>query len=170
VRHAIIRTNVSTPEPSRDHPSHASVAAERRRVERRQHVLRALIHGSFKPRRHAPRRSDERTVSAVDWHHPQWLAIAILILALSCADALLTLMLIAHGAYEANPLMAPLVAGSGLGFTVVKVGLTGVGVIFLTQLARIRAFGRIPVGLLLYTTLALYAALIYYEFSLLGDL
>ena len=133
-------------------------------------MLRALVHGSFKPRRRAPRRTDECTVSAVDWHHPQWLAIAILIVAFSCTDALLTLMLIAHGAYEANPLMAPLVSGSGLTFALVKIGLTGVGVVFLTLLARIRAFGGIPVGALLYSTLALYGALIYYEFSLLGDL
>ena len=50
---------------------------ERRRTERRRHVLRALLHGSFRPRRRGPRRADEHQVSAVDWHHPQWLAIAM---------------------------------------------------------------------------------------------
>src|SRR5262249_935105 len=150
--------------------SSAADGADRRHVERRRHVLRALIHGSFRPRRLGPRRADECTVSAVDWHHPQWLAIAILIVAFSCTDALLTLMLTAHGGYEANPLMGPLVAGNGLAFALVKIGLPAVGVVFLTLLARIRAFGRIPVGLLLYSTLALYGALIYYEYSLLGEL
>ena len=132
------------------------------------HTLRALVHGSFKPRRRAARRADERTVSAVDWHHPQWLAIALLIVVFSCGDALLTLMLVERGAAEANPLMAPLVGGSALTFALIKIGLTAAGVVLLTQLARIRAFGRIPVGLLLYVALAVYGVLIAYELHLLN--
>jgi len=131
------------------------------------HVLRALLHGSFKPRRREPRRADERAVSAVDWHHPQWLAIAILIVVFSCTDALLTLMLLDRGAYEANPMMAPLVERSASAFAAVKIGLTVGGVVLLTQLARLRAFGRIPVGVLLYLVLAVYGALVAYEFGLL---
>lgn len=115
-----------------------------------------------------PRREDERGVTAVDWHHPQWLAIAVLIVTLSCADAVLTLSLIGRGAYEANPLMAPLVAGSPLRFAIVKILLTVFGVVLLTQLARLKAFGRLPVGVLLYTVLALYAALIVHEYQLLN--
>jgi Domain of unknown function (DUF5658) len=140
---------------------------ERRRADRRQHTLRALLHGSFEPRRHEPRRAGERTVSAVDWHHPQWLAIAVLIVAFSCGDALLTLMLVESGAAEVNPLMAPLVGGSALTFALIKIGLTAAGVVLLTQVARIRAFGRIRVGLLLYSALALYGVLIAYELHLL---
>ncbi len=133
-------------------------------------MLRALLQGSFRPRRRGPRRADEHQVSAVDWHHPQWLAIAMLIVVFSAADALLTLMLVERGAYEVNPFMAPLVGGSALSFALVKVGLTAGGVVLLTQIARIRAFGRIPVGVLLYSVLALYGALIAYEFSLLNAL
>jgi hypothetical protein len=143
---------------------------DRRRADRRMHVLGALLHGSFNPRRRGPRRVDERALSAVDWHHPQWLAIAMLIVVSSCIDALLTLMLVERGAYEANPLMAPLVGGSGLVFAAVKIGLTAGGVVLLTQLARVRAFGRISVGVLLYTVLAIYSALIVYEFELLNAL
>ena len=47
--------------------------------------------------------------------------------------------------------MAPLVGGSALSFALVKVGLTAGGVVLLTQIARIRAFGRIPVGVFLYS-------------------
>jgi Domain of unknown function (DUF5658) len=129
-------------------------APERRRGERRHHVLRALLQGSFTPRRRAPRRADESTATAVDWHHPQWLAIATLIVLFSCADALLTLMLLERGAYEINPLMAPLVGGSARAFALVKVGLTAGGVVLLTQIARIRAFG-------------LYGVVMVYELSLL---
>jgi hypothetical protein len=133
-------------------------------------VLRALMHGSFRPRRREPRRADERALSAVDWHHPQWLAIAMLIVVFSCIDALLTLMLLERGAYEANPMMAPLVVGSSSVFAGVKIGLTAGGVVLLTQLARLRAFGRVPVGVLLYMVLAIYGALIAYEIGLLNAL
>lgn len=144
---------------------------ERRRSERRQQVLRGLLLGSFHARRRAPRRAGERALAAVvDWHHPQWLATAILIMLCSCVDALLTLALVKRGAYEVNPLMRSLLGDSTLAFTLVKVGLTAGGVVVLTLLARIRAFGRLSGGVLLYLLLAGYGALILYEYSLLGGL
>jgi Domain of unknown function (DUF5658) len=149
-------------------PAHAD-AIERRGTERRSRVLRGLVSGSLRPRRHGPRRAGDRGVSAVDWHHPQWLAVAILIVLASCLDAFLTLMLVGREvAEEANPLMAPLVGGSGMIFAVVKIGLTAGGVLLLTQLARLRAFGRIPVGVFLYLVLVMYSALIFYEVDLLN--
>jgi Domain of unknown function (DUF5658) len=143
-------------------------ARERRRSDRRRQVLRGLLLGSFHARRRTLRRAGEQALAAIDWHHPQWLATAILILLFSGADALLTLVLIErHGAYEVNPLMRPLLLGSALAFAVAKVGLTAGGVVLLTLLARIRAFGRLSGGLVLYALLAGYGALILYEFSLL---
>jgi len=125
------------------------------------------VHGSLHPRRRGPRRGDEASFAAVDWHHPQWLAISILIVLLSCIDAFLTITLIDHGAYEANPLMAPLVKSSPLLFALVKIGLTGAGVVMLTLLARMRVFRRVPISALLYALLAAYALLIAYEARLL---
>ena len=104
-----------------------------------------------------------------DWFHPQWLGVAILILLLCCFDAVLTLTLINHGAYEVNPFMAPLVEGAGRGFALVKVGLTAVGVVFLTILARLRIFGR-SVGYVLYLILAGYLTLVGYELFLLRNI
>ncbi len=106
----------------------------------------------------------------MDWHHPQWLGVAVLILLLSCADAGLTLALIDHGAYEVNPFMAPLVQASPLVFTVIKIGLTAGGVVILTLLARMRAFRRVPISLLLYGLLTAYAALVIYETKLLEEI
>ncbi len=125
------------------------------------------MHGSFHPRRRGPRRGEEASLAAVDWHHPQWLGISILIVLLSCVDAFFTITLISRGAYEANPLMAPLVSGSPLAFALVKIGLTGGGVVVLTLLARMRAFRRLPVSLLLYALLLAYAVLVTYEARLL---
>ncbi|MBS0377388.1 MAG: hypothetical protein JSS29_02795 [Proteobacteria bacterium] len=144
---------------------------ERRQAERRTRVLRALVYGSFRPRRRGPRRADERQVAQLDWHHPQWLAISMLIVLGSCTDALLTLILVQRGiATEANPLMAPLIGNSVLAFALVKVVLTAGGVVLLTQLARIRAFGWIPVGVFLYLVLAIYGVLLGYELNLLDML
>jgi hypothetical protein len=153
---------------NRESPQAAARHAERRSRDRRIQILQAVVQGSFRPRRRASRRVDERCVIAVDWHHPQWLAIAVLIVSLSCLDAFMTLMLVEHGAREVNPLMAPLVAGSALKFALVKIGLTAGSVVLLTQVARVRAFGRVPAGVVLYTVLVVYGALIFYEYGLLN--
>lgn len=136
-------------------------------ADRRRSTLRALFHGSLKQRRRRVRRASDRHVAAIDWHHPQWLAVSILILLLCAADALMTLTLIDLGAEEINPVMKPLVLGSGPAFALWKMGLTSAGVIVLTILAPLRAFGRVPIGLLLYAVLASYIVLIGYEIWLL---
>jgi len=148
----------------------AEAAPVHRGPDRRKRVLWSLVYGSFNPRRRGPHRDGENLLAAVDWHHPQWLAIGMLIVAFSCGDALLTLILMTRGAYELNPLMAALIGGSATRFAFVKITLTAVGVVFLTQLSRLRTFGRVPVGFILYTVLALYGTLIFYEFQLLGRL
>ena len=145
-------------------------AAPRSKADRRRQPLRALWIGSLRPRRMGPRRASDRSVAGVDWHHPQWLAVAIVILLLSVTDAFLTLAVIDLGAEEANPFMAPLVIGSGRSFALWKFGMTALGVVMLTQLARLRAFGRVPVSLLLYTALLAYVALVSYELWLLDHL
>jgi hypothetical protein len=153
---------------NRREPVSAEEDAERRRgADRRTRVARAIVYGNFKPRRVGPRRAGEERLGAIDWYHPWWLAIATLILALCASDAVLTVVLINRGASELNPMLAPLI-DSGALFVAVKVGLTGISVVLLTLLSRIRAFGRMPVGLLLYAVLAGYAVLIGYELHLLG--
>jgi hypothetical protein len=141
----------------------------RRAADRRKRTLYSLFYGSFNPRRRSARRTDARSLRDLDWHHPIWLAVAMLIVLLSCVDAALTLSLMGQGAYEVNPLMAPIVGGSALVFTVVKVGLTAGGVILLTLAARMRAFGRIPVSFFLYAVLIGYGSLIVYELKLLEE-
>ena len=104
-----------------------------------------------------------------DWFQPQWLALTIGILLLCFVDAILTLTLISIGATEANPLMEPLVKGSGHSFGYWKIGLTAVGLITLTLLARLRVWGR-AVGTLLYVVLAGYLVLVGYELFLLRNI
>lgn len=141
----------------------------RTRTERRRSVFRALWHGNFARRRHAPRRSAERHAAVTDWFHPQWLAVAVTVLLLSVADALLTLTLVSHGATELNPLMDPLVRGSGHAFAYWKIGLTATSVVVLTVLARLRIWGQ-AVGSVLYLALAMYVVLVTYELFLLRNI
>lgn len=153
------------------HAANVSAAMDRRDdPDRRKRTLYSLVYGSFNPRRRRARRTDARSLRDLDWHEPQWLAVAMLIVVLCCVDAALTLTLIAHGAYEVNPFMAPIVGGSALIFTLVKVGLTGAGVVMLTLAARMRAFGKIPVSFLLYAVLAGYGTLVVYELRLLEEI
>ena len=137
--------------------------------ERRRTILRGFWRGNFERRRIAPRRHTERFAVVTDWFHSQWLAVATGILLLCCADAFLTLTLIMHGAVEINPVMVPLVEGSGHSFAYWKMGLTTVGVVLLTVLARLRVLGRM-VGVILYIVLAAYVILVAYELFLLRNI
>lgn len=148
----------------------ADATDERRgRSERRRSIIHALWRGNFERRRRAPRRNVESHAVVTDWFEAHWLAVVILILLLCSADAILTLMLISRGAVEINPFMVPLVHGSGHAFAYWKFGLTAFGVILLTLLARLKAFGR-AVGTLLYVVLGLYAVLVGYELVLLRNI
>lgn len=139
-------------------------------VERRSRTLLSLALGSFKRRRYGPRRLLDASIAVTDWYAPQWLAAALVILILCVCDALITLALLDHGAREANPLMDTVVHGDGRSFVAFKFGLTAGGVVLLILLARVRAFGRLPVSALLYGVLAGYLCLIGYEFTLLRTL
>jgi hypothetical protein len=143
---------------------------ERQSIERRRSIVRAFWRGNFERRRIAPRRGTDQPAVVTDWFHPQWLATTILILLLCVADAILTITLISHGASEINPLMVPLVKGSGVSFAFVKLGLTITGVVVLTMFARIRVFGATAAGVLLYAALAAYSVLVGYELWLLRNI
>jgi hypothetical protein len=145
----------------------ASPSDRRDPRDRRKRTIRALIYGSLNPRRLGARRDGNHSLAGVDWHHPQWLAVAMLTLIMCVADAFLTLVLIQRGANEANPVMEPLVGGSALVFTLIKFGMTAGGLTVLILLARARLFRNVPVALILYGVLLAYAALIAYELWML---
>lgn len=148
--------------------ANAPARSERRLADdRRSRTLRSLASSSFKRRRHGPRRVADASIAVTDWYAPQWLAAALLILILCVMDALITLALLGHGAHEANPLMDTIVHGDGRRFAAFKFGLTAAGVVLLILLARVRAFGRLPVSMLLYGVLGAYLWLVCYEFRLL---
>ena len=138
----------------------------RRSVDRRRTTLRTFLQSGFTPRRRGARRADERHLP-VDWHEPYLLALAVTILLLNVVDAFLTLTLLTSGANEANPFVAFILNSHPQLFALTKMGLTGVGVLILVAVARIRLFNVMRVGSLLHAVLAGYITLIAYEWWLL---
>jgi hypothetical protein len=144
--------------------------AERRSGrERRKRNLKAYMYGGLFPRRVGGRRAEDRIYPIVDWHTPRVLAVVLAILGLCVMDAVLTVILIQHGAIEANPFMALFVPHDLYWFATVKLGLTALGLCVLVACSRMKLMRRIPAELVLYGVLVAYTALIAYELRLLAQ-
>ncbi len=145
----------------------AEVYVERRRgPDRRTLTLRSFLRGSITPRRRVGRRAGEHHLP-IDWHEPYLLFLSLMILLLSVADAFLTITLIMGGAQEANPLLALILRDHPELFAIVKMGLTGTGVLVLVAMARSRFLRIIRVASILQGLFVGYVALIAYEWWLL---
>jgi len=131
-------------------------------TDRRSLSWRTFLHGSITPRRRYNRRGHE-SEGLLDWHEPHLLFLAIMILLLSVSDAFLTLQLIAGGAEEANPVMALLLERMPKLFVIVKMALTGAGIVVLVALARARIFRVIRISNIIHWCMLGYVALIIYE-------
>jgi hypothetical protein len=131
-------------------------------------TLSAYLHGARQPRRRTGRRSSDR-YPVIDWHSPRVLALVLGILGLSAMDAVLTLVLISHGAREINPVMALFVPHNLFGFAAAKLLLTATGLCVLVACSRMRLFRGVPGEVFLYATLIAYVLLIGHELKMLQD-
>ena len=129
-------------------------------------TLAAYWHGARYPRRRAGRRATDH-LAVVDWHSPRLLIPAFAILGLCVLDAVLTVMLMKHGAVELNPVMAWFLPQNLMAFALSKLALTGAGLCVLVACSRMRLFRRIPGELVMYAVLGVYVWLISYELRLL---
>jgi hypothetical protein len=142
---------------------------ERRREDRRAMTLKTLLRGGFVPRRRGGRRASDGELP-VDFHEPYLLIVAVVMLGLSVADALLTVKLMTDGAEEANPLLAFVLNEHPRLFAVVKMALTGAGVVLLVALSRTRVFRVVRTGVLLPLLALAYLGLVVYEAWLVGKM
>ena len=143
------------------------VLTERRSgSERRALSARTFFQGGLTPRRRQSRRTDE-AMPLVDWHEPHLLFLAVAILLLSVLDAFLTLTLMTQGAHEVNPILAWLLDTHPGLFAVVKMTLTGTGVLVLVAVARTKVFRIIRVATIMHGFVVAYVCLILYEWSML---
>ncbi len=113
-----------------------------RRVNRRSSLKYLLFNG----RRERIRREEDRgKVFFFDRYTPKLFAAITAILMLSVTDGLLTLILIANGSSELNPVMAYFLQHSLLHFIIAKYILTSIGVVVLlifknVFLSRVRIY------------------------------
>ena len=135
--------------------------------ERRTRSLIAYWRGALTPRRRSGRRTADLIYPTIDWHPARVFALVMAILCLCIADGVLTVVLIANGAIEANPVMALFVPHSLGWFAAVKLTFTTLGIMILVACSRMRLFRTVPGETLLYAILACYVALVIYEVRML---
>ncbi len=99
-----------------------------RRINRKSSLKYLLFNGR---RERIRREEDKGKVFFFDRYNPKLFAAIAAILMLSITDALLTLILIANGSSELNPVMAYFLQHSLLHFIIAKYILTSTGVVVL---------------------------------------
>lgn len=135
--------------------------------DRRVFTWRTVVFGYLRSRRRRLRRSSEHDAVFIDWHHPWLFFLATGIMLLSTLDAFLTLELLDRGAIEVNPVMLFMLDHGNFAFVVSKMLLTGLGILVLVFLARLRLFNFLRTGLLLTLFFSFYACLGCYQFLLM---
>ncbi len=146
------------------------VFVERRsRTERRNKSgisIRSLLFGG---RRETLRRhEDKHRLLYVDRYSQSHFIAIVLILFLSVADAILTIVLTNHGATEINPIMAYYLDVGPYTFLSVKYSLTSVGLIVLLMLRNnfLKPI-RIYAGSLFYYLLVVFIGVVSWQFLLI---
>ncbi len=155
---------------SKDASSAGGGRAFPRGPDRRKRPTNPLsLHSLLYGRRRKPRRVEDRAVHYyVDRYGPASLALFLLSLLFSVADAFITLELIEAGGRELNPVMLFFLQWGIAPFLTVKFGLTISGLLFLLLHKEYHLFGwRIRGKHVMVFALGLYAVLILYESTLL---
>jgi hypothetical protein len=138
--------------------------------DRREHRLPFFKMLYFKGMRTSMRRAeDRRRIVAFDRYKPSLFIGIMIVLGLSLLDALLTLILIAHGARELNPVMRYYLSHGPQVFLLVKYGLTvsSVLIIVLIKESLLTRY-QIATGKLLYVFAGFFCGVVIWEFYLLS--
>lgn len=146
------------------------VFIERRSGKDRRKKSFNFLRRPFSPgrRRNLRRQADRRRFFLFDYYSPKLFYAIVLVLMLSVADALLTLLLVGEGARELNPVMAYFLAFGPNIFMISKYLLTSVSVVIVVLLNYI-AIKRVgfSMGGLLRCFAGCFAAVVIWETVLL---
>jgi Domain of unknown function (DUF5658) len=145
---------------------HATFEERRSGIERRRRSFAAYWQGALNPRRRTGRRATDTIYPIIDWHSPRVFAWTMAILVLCVCDGVLTVMLLADGAIELNPIMAKFVPHALGWFAAIKLSLTSVGAMVLVVCSRMKLFRAIPGEVFLGLVFAGYLVLVLYELNL----
>ena len=118
-------------------------------------------------REYIRRKEDRNKIFYVDRYSSAQFGVIVSILFLSAIDALLTLLLLNHGAYEINPIMAYYLRVGPYAFMAVKYALTSIGVIFFVILRNtfLKSI-QIYTDTIFYFILAAFITVVAWEFYL----
>ena len=161
------RTEFESMERSRQYLEVTDGRDSRALPDRRLFTWRTIVFGFLRSRRRNRRRGDDDDPMFVDWHHPWLFFLATGIMLLSSMDAFMTLQLIARGAVEVNPVMAAVMGDGTSTFAATKMAMTGVSLLILVSLSRLKLFNLFRTGLTLTVFFSFYCCLVCYEFVLL---
>lgn len=130
--------------------------------------LRSLIYGGN--RIQIRRQEDRERLFIVDQYSPRLFVAIVVVLFMCVIDALLTLFLIGHGAYETNPILAYLLDVGPYTFFIPKYVITIVAIIGLLILKNtgIRHF-NISTHQLLFYIAGLYSIVVAWELYLISE-
>ena len=148
--------------------SRAYIQERRDQKDRRRHGWRTLTYCGLQGRgrrRHARREDSDYYL---DWYEPGLVLTGLGIILLSCVDALLTLTLLEHGAYEANQFMARLLEINVTTFVATKIAITCIGTLFLLMHLHFRILKILNGKRVLKLVLSAYSALVVYQLILMA--
>jgi len=130
--------------------------------------IRSLIYGGNRVL--IRRQEDRERLFFVDQYSPKLFAAIVVILFLCVLDALLTLFLLNHGAYETNPIMAHLLNIDPYAFYFTKYAMTIIATVGLFLLRGI-VIQKVNLSAhsLLYFVVGLYSVVIVWELYLVSD-
>ena len=158
------------PLPPDGNPPQAAARERRSGIDRRgarRLTFRSLLFGGR--REFIRRRADRQRIACVDRYQSSLFGIIVLILLLSVTDAILTILLISHGAVEINPIMAFYLELGPYPFLFVKYALTSVGLLILLVFrSRFLESMRMQTGTFLYVVLAAFLGVVSWEIFLIN--
>ncbi len=138
--------------------------------DRREFNAKMFLYGAVAGRRCLARRLSDQDTQHLDRYEARLVYITVIIVIFSVLDAILTLHLLSLGATEWNPFMQQLIESDTRLFVIVKMALTGWGVVCLVALGKRRLFRLFTKEHLLHLLLIGYGGLVAYEVVLLSIL
>lgn len=152
----------------------SSMEMERRSgQDRRQGQIPIFRRLFYRGLRESIRRAEDRNCIAVfDRYKPSLVVSIVIVSSLSLLDALLTLILLTHGAKELNPVMRYYLNHGTFAFIFVKYGLTALPmlIILFVKDAFVSRY-RIDIGILIYVFAGFFSGVVIWEiylFTIIG--
>ena len=137
--------------------------------DRRKFSFRTIYIALTNPRRKRSRREEDARDAILDNYGWTEMLSAVALMLFSCVDASFTLLLLARGGEELNPVMNYFLQIGIAPFIAAKMAITVFGVFFFVAAWNFLAFTFVRVRFFLFISIGMYVALIVWELHLLSQ-